>query len=319
MIRRRTLLSLGIAEAMALPGAARAQQPGRTYRLGRLTLTAPSDAPLRELARAGFVVGRNLVLDEAVTTPQELAAQAARIVAANPDAIFAGGDSAARAALAATRTIPIVTISDNLQSSGLLASFARPEGNLTGVNIFANELNGKRQELLIELMPELRRLAILADPATAGPEGVDTLVKAANARAISCAVYRADAPDGIASAIGAARADGAQAVNVLASPLFHGRHADIIAQLADARLPAIFQWPDYVQEGALIAYGPRLESIYGKLIAQQLIRILRGARPADVPAEQPTDFRLGINLRTAKTLGLAVSPAILARADEVIE
>jgi len=284
-----------------------------------LTSSAPSGELVQELARAGFLVGKNLVLDEAITMPQELPARAVEIVARNPDVIYAGGDSAARAALAATRTIPIVTISDNLQSSGLLTSLARPEGNLTGVNIFANELNGKRQELLSELMPDLKRLAILSDPATAGPELVDTLVKAANARAISCTVYRVTEPEGIASAIQAARADGAQAMNVFASPLFHSRHVEILAQLAEARLVAIFQWPEYVQEGALIAYGPRLDSIYRTLIAQQLIKILKGAKPADVPAEQPTDFKLGINLRTAKALGLTIPPSILARADEVIE
>ena len=318
-MRRRTLLSFVIVELIARPSATHAQLPGRTYRLARLTSSAPSGELVQELARAGFLVGKNLVLDEAITTPQELPARAVEIVARNPDVIYAGGDSAARAALAATRTIPIVTISDNLQSSGLLTSLARPEGNLTGVNIFANELNGKRQELLSELMPGLKRLAILTDPATAGPELVETLVKAANARAISCTVYRVTGPDGIAAAIQAARTDGAQAVNVFASPLFHGRHVEILAQLAEARLVAIFQWPEYVQEGALIAYGPRLDSIYRTLIAKQLIKILRGAKPADVPAEQPTDFKLGINLKTAKALGLTIPPSILARADEVIE
>ena len=272
------------------------------------------------MARAGFLVGKNLVLDdEAFTTPQEMPARAVKIVAGNPDVIFAGGDSAARAALAATRTIPIVTISDNLQSNGLLTSFAKPEGNLTGVNIFANELNGKRQELLSELMPGLKRLAILADPATAGPELVETLVKAANAGAISCTVYRVTEPDGIAAAIQAARADGAQAMNVFASPLFHGRHVEILALLSEARLVAIFQWPEYVQEGAVIAYGPRLDGIYRTLIAQQLIKILKGVKPADVPAEQPTDFKLGINMKTAKALGITIPESILARADEVIE
>ena len=317
-LKRRSLLAAFAAAAWPL--AAQSQQPGRQYRLAYLGLSRPpEDALFSELARAGFVEGKNLVLDVAPTTLEGLQARAAAIVAANPDVIFAGGDAPARVARAATRTIPIVTISDNLQSNGLLASFARPEGNLTGVNIFANELNGKRQEVLSELIPGLKRMALLVDPSSTTPEQVDVLVKAAVAAGIECKAHRVTNADGIAAAIEAARAGGAQALNVLASPLFHSRHAQAIALIAAARLPAVYQWPQYVEEGALIGYGPRLATVYRKLIARQLIRILKGAKPADVPAEQPTDFELSINLKTAKALGLTIPPSILARADEVIE
>jgi putative ABC transport system substrate-binding protein len=266
-LKRRDFIG-GLGGTAVWPLTVRAQQAGRKYYLGYLSLAGTTFDLKAELARAGFVEGQNLVFDFKSTPMQELPARAASLVAAKADVIFAGGDSAARAAQAATRTIPIVAIADNLAAGGLLSSFARPEGNLTGVNIFGSELNGKRQELLSELLPGLNRLALLVDPASTSPEQVDILVKAAGARRIECKVHRCAKPADIAAAIGAARAEGAQALNVLSSALFHSRHAEVIELATAARLPAVFQWPEYVEEGALIGYGPRLASIFHNLTAQ---------------------------------------------------
>jgi putative ABC transport system substrate-binding protein len=317
-MQRRNFIG-GLGGTAVWPLTVRAQQADRKYYLGYLSQSGTTFDLKAELARAGFVDGQNLVFDFKATPLQELAARAAALVAAKADVIFAGGDSAARAAQAATRSIPIVAIADNLVASGLLSSFARPEGNLTGVNIFGSELNGKRQELLNELLPGLNRLALLADPASTSPEQVDILVKAAGARRIECKVHRCAKPADIAAAIGAARAEGAQALNVLSSALFHSRHAEVIELATAARLPAVFQWPEYVEEGALIGYGPRLASIFHNVTAQQIIKALRGIKVADIPAEQPTQFELGVNLKTARLLGLTIPHTLLARADQVVE
>ncbi|HYM72655.1 MAG TPA: ABC transporter substrate-binding protein, partial [Stellaceae bacterium] len=245
-------------------------------------------------------------------------ALAAEFAKAMPDVIVAGGDALARTATEATKTIPIVANSDDLLASGLLVSFAHPESNLTGVSMFATELNGKRQELLIEMLPGIKRLATLADPATTGPDRLDALVKAAATRGIEASVYPAATEGEIGPAIEKARAAGAQAVNVLASALFHGNHRELIDRTVAANLPAMFQWPEYVEEGALVGYGPRLDYIYGHLIARQVIKLFRGAKPSEVPAEQPTDFELGINLQTAAKIQLTVPQSLLTLTDEVI-
>jgi putative ABC transport system substrate-binding protein len=318
MKRRSFMAGLGLAASLrSVPG--QAQQQGRQYKLGYLSLSPVRPGVADELAKAGFVQGRNLTIVARQPTESQLPAAAAEIVAAEVDVIFAGGDGVARAVLAATKTIPIVAIADNLVSSGLIPSLARPTGNLTGVNIFANELNGKRQELLLELLPGMKRLAIFADPLTAPPDQVEILRKAAAAKGIDATAWQIATAVELAPAIEAARTQGMDGVNALASPLFHAVHKEFIDRVALARLPAIFQWPEYVEEGALIGYGPRLETIYRTLVGPRLIRLLRGAKVADVPAEQPTNFELGLNLRTARALGITVPMTMLARADQVIE
>jgi putative ABC transport system substrate-binding protein len=320
---RRAVLRVG-ASLTLMPVAAWAQEAGRTYRLGVLSFTPRSSATFvglfEELARAGFVEGRNLVVDPQgfEVKPERLREVAEAVVTQAPDAIMCGGEPIARALLQATKTIPIVANCDDLVHNGLVASLARPGGNLTGVSILATELDGKRQQLLADLVPGIRRLAALADPRSTGPDRLAALDQAARAGGIELAIYRVTNAGEIAPAIEQAKASGAQALNVLASVLFHVNRGELIERVAAAALPAMFQWPEYVEEGALAGYGPRLAAIYEHQIARQLAKVLRGTKPADIPAEQPTDLELGINLETAEKLGLSVPESFLARADQVI-
>jgi putative ABC transport system substrate-binding protein len=182
----------------------------------------------------------------------------------------------------------------------------------------ATELDGKRQEMLTELVPAARHIAALADPGVTAPEQLHVLEDAARARGIELSIHPAAKPEEIAAAIGAAQASGAQALNVLATPLFQANQRLIIERTTALELPAIYQWPEIAEAGGLAAYGPR-QTAGARQRARQLIKILRGAKPGDIPVEQPDRFELVINLRTAKAIGLEVPPALLGRADKVIE
>jgi putative ABC transport system substrate-binding protein len=320
---RRTVLRLG-AGLTLMPVVAWAQEAGRTYRLTSLSLL-PEGGPqfvevLQELARAGFVEGRNLVVDRRGlgAKPERLQETAALLVADKPDVILAGGEPVIRAAMKATTTIPILGACDDCVGNGLIASLAHPGRNFTGVSILGAELDGKRQQLLTEMVPGIRRLAALADPASAGPERLAELKKGAEAQGVELAVFDATKAADIGPAIDKAHASGAQALNVLASVTFHLNHRAIFEQVAAAKLPAMFQWPEYVEEGALAGYGPRLVTLYRRQIGRQLVKVLRGTKPADIPAEQPTDIELAVNLQTAERLGLVVPESFVARADQVI-
>jgi putative ABC transport system substrate-binding protein len=222
------------------------------------------------------------------------------------------------AAQAETRTIPILGVADDLVASGLVPSLARPSGNVTGISILASELDSKRQEILMELVPTSRHMAALVDPGAKGPEEIQTLWSATAARGVELSVFPVRAPEEIAAAVDGARAAGATALYVLASRMLDANRKIILDQCAMLRLPAIYQWPETAEESGLAAYGPR----YAKMLRQlsrQVLKVLRGAKPADIPVEQPDKFELVINLKTAKALSLTVPSAILDRADEVIE
>jgi putative tryptophan/tyrosine transport system substrate-binding protein len=203
--------------------------------------------------------------------------------------------------------------------SGLVSSLARPGSNLTGVSILSTELDGKRQEILIDALPGLKRMAALADAnATAAPR-LQALQDAVRARNVELLLYRITKPEEIVAAIDAANASGAAALNVLASPFLYNNRRIVMQRAAELRLPAIYQFPEIAAEGGFAAYGPRFLALYRDMVTGKLVKLLRGARPADLPVEQPTKFELAINLKTANALGVTVSPTFLARADEVIE
>ena len=181
---------------------------------------------------------------------------------------------------------------------------AHPDGNTTDVSILATELDGKRQEVLIEAVPGLRRMAALADTNTTPIAKLQTLQKAAAARNIALSIHRIAKGEEIAAAIDMAKGSGATALNVVASPmLFANRHL-IIDSVAALGLPAIYECPEMAEEGGLVAYGPRLIDIFREIQARQLAQLFRGVKPADIPIEQPTEFELVINLKTAKALGI---------------
>jgi putative ABC transport system substrate-binding protein len=320
-VRRREFITLLGGAAAAWPLAARAQ-PDRTWRIGVLaplpaTVFAPFFSELRQL---GFIEGQTLAVDRRGFDARydQLSAIAAEIMKAGPEVLLCGGDAAIRAAQTATSNLPIVAITDDMVGAGLVRSLARPGGNTTGVSILAADLDGKRQEVLLEFLPGVRHLAALSDAQNNTPAQLQTLLDAARARGVELSIHRVERKEDIGLAIGAAKAGGAEALNVLASPLLHGNRHAIFTRTTELHLPAIYQWPETAQEGGLLAYGPRLTEVFRQL-ARQLGKVFRGANPADLPIEQPTKFELVVNLRTAKAIGLDVPPTLLARADEVIE
>jgi len=234
-----------------------------------------------------------------------------------PDVLVTGAPTIAEAQ-AATRTIPMLGMFDDMVASGLVSSLARPGGNLTGISILASELGGKRQEILMELVPASHHMAALADPNTKGSASAEALRTDSAARGVELSIYPVSGPEEIIAAIDKAQAAGATALNVLASPILYINRKIILERSAALRLPAIYQWPETAEEGGLVAYGPRFTTVYRQL-ARQGVELLRGVKPADLPVEQPTEFELVINLKTAKALGLTIPPQILARAGEVIE
>jgi putative tryptophan/tyrosine transport system substrate-binding protein len=322
-MRRRKFITLLGGAAATFPLAARAQQ-GRTYRLGFI-IPAGRDTPavvafLDELRLNGFVEGQNLdVIGAGFNVRREqVAEQAALIVKAAPDAIVGGPDIYTRALQAATRTIPIVSMSEDMVAEGLVASLARPGGNTTGLSIMSPELNGKRQEILIEAVPGLRRIAALSDSTVARPGQIQDLQNSARARGIELSIFGVAKPEEIVTAIDAAKSSGVQALNFLASSQFFPISSTVMERIVAVRLPSIHHWPEIAEQGGLLAYGSRITGMFRQR-ARQLVKILRGAKPADIPVEQPTTFELVINLKTAKAIGHEVPAGLVLRADKVIE
>jgi putative tryptophan/tyrosine transport system substrate-binding protein len=250
---------------------------------------------------------------------ERFAVHAADLVKARVDVILAGGDASVRAAQQATTSIPILALTDDMVGQGLVQSLAQPGGNTTGVTLLASELDGKRQEILIEAVPGVRRIAALVDSNTTTPSRLRALEEAARARGVELSIHKVARREEIASAIDAAKAADAGALNVLASSLLFNSRAFIFDRVATLRLPAVYQWPEMADEGGLIGYGPLIVQLYRDIMSRQLAKLLRGVKPADLPVEQPTRFELVINLRTAKAIGHEIPAGLVLRADKVIE
>jgi putative ABC transport system substrate-binding protein len=319
-LSRRTVLTTGATCAVWLP--ALAQEAVRTYQLGFLVQPQRRqfNALFDELQRHGFIEGSNLSVDSRGfgLAVEELEAAAFEVVQKKPDAIYSGGTAANRAVKRATTTIPIVVSSDDMIREHLVPSLARPGGNITGISILAPELDEKRLEFLINIAPGIRNIGALVDPGTTPPDHLQMLIAVARSRGVRLSIHPAAADREIEGAIEAARAAGTEALTVLTSALFHVNRAAIIERTRLARLPSMYQWPEYCAEGALITYGPSFTSMY-RQAAGMLVKVMRGAKPADIPVEQPTKFELAINLKTAKELGLTIPSSLLGSADEVIE
>jgi putative tryptophan/tyrosine transport system substrate-binding protein len=326
-IARRKLVALA-AGAAAFGGLtqsrlARGQAQAQAYRLavvgGRTRDSDIFAAFFDELRLYGVVEGQNLtVLPEGFGLRNEqFQGIAAATVNVAPDVIIPSGDLAARIVQDATRSIPIVALTDDMIAAGLVRSLARPGGNITGVSLLSTELNGKRLEILMEAVPGAHRIASLSD-ANSDPMKFQALQDGMRSRGVELANYAVSSPEGIAPAIDAAKSWGATALNVLATPFFSVNRHIVIDSANATLLPAIYQWPDMAEDGGLIGYGPRLTTVY-RQIARQVVKILRGAKPADLPVEQPTTFEFVINLKTAKAIGHEVPAGLVARADQVIE
>jgi putative ABC transport system substrate-binding protein len=273
-----------------------------------------------ELQRFGFIEGQNLnVIPGGFDVRfEQLAELAAAMVKAAPDAIFTTGGLITRAAQEATRTVPIVGGSEDMIAEGLVASLGRPGGNTTGISMLSPELDGKRQDILIEAAPGVRRMAALADSSVILPRHLQALQDAAREYGVVLSFFSAGKPEEIVPSINDAKAWGAESLNVLATALFSDNRRIIFERVAALRLPAIYQWPEMAEEGGLAAYGPRNAETYRQR-ARMIVKILRGAKPADIPVEQPTQFELVINLETAKAIGHEVPAGLVLRADKVIE
>jgi putative ABC transport system substrate-binding protein len=316
--RREFLTALG---GTLFPFAAHAQEPGRVYRLGVvIPATRESIAGFfDELRMAGFVEGQNLTVTGFYSVPGDKSDDAiATVVKAAPDAILGGPETYARRLRAATQTIPLDCMSEDLVGEGFAASLAKPGGNITGVSLLTPELDGKRQEILIEAVPGVKRIAALAYSAITTKGHLDQLRQSARARGVDMSVFFFAKAEEIVPALDAARAAGNEAINFLANPLQVINRGVILDAMSRIKLPAIYQWPETAELGGLIGYGPIFDQVYRQR-ARQIAKIFRGATAAEVPVEQPANFSLAINLKTAKAIGHTIPEGLLLRADKVIE
>jgi putative tryptophan/tyrosine transport system substrate-binding protein len=323
-MRRREFISLLGSAAVLAPLAARAQEAGRTYRLGFLVPwgreTPAIVAFFDELRQFGFIEGQNLTIVPGGfhVRDEQLAERAAAVVRAAPDAIVSGADLGTRALQEATRTVPLIGMTEDMVAAGLVASAARPGGNTSGISLLSPELDGKRQDILMEAVPGARRMAIIADSKVTPEQHLRELQDAARRHGVELAVFGVAKPEEIVPAIDGAKTSGVEALNFLATPLFFVNSRIVIERAAASRLPAIYQWPEMAEEGGLAGYGPRFTEVYRQR-ARMVVKVLRGTKPADLPVEQPTRFELVINLRAARAISHEVPAGLVLRADEVIE
>jgi putative ABC transport system substrate-binding protein len=322
-MKRRAFLTSVAGAAVGWPLAARAQEAGRVYRLAMLGggKSSATEAILETLRRRGFVEGENLNVEHrGFAQHVDLIPQyAAELMQSNPDVIFATGDAAIRATQKLTSTVPLLGVTEDMVGSGFVKSLAHPDGNTTGVSLLSAELDIKRQQILIDAVPALRVMAALVDTDATQASQLPVMQAEARAHSVELLLFRVSKPDEIGPAIDAAKAAHAAALNVLASPMLFGNRLEIMRRVASASLPTIYQFADMAAEGGFAAYGPTISSVFGDTLGRQLVKLLRGAKPSDLPVEQPTRFDLVINLKTAKALGIEVPTTLLARADDAIE
>jgi len=327
-LKRREFLVLTAGTAIAWPVAARTQQK-QIPAIGFLGSTSPgpsANMPAfhQGLSETGYVEGQNVAIEYrwAEGRHDQLPALAAGLVGRNVDVIAAQDTPSARAARSATSTIPIAFIAGDPVAAGLVASLSRPGGNLTGVSIITVELMPKRLELLSELVPQAKVIALLLNPNILAPERLATLSKNAHdagiTKGIKVVVVNAGNESEIEAAFAAIVQHGAAGVVIGGDSFFDSRRDQLVAIAARYAIPAIYTLPEFATAGGLISYGPSLATAFREA-GIYVGKILKGAKPADLPVQQPANFELIINMKTAKALGLTVPPSILARATEIIE
>jgi len=318
-------LGLAVLFILVLARVADAQ-PRTVPRIGFLGAGSPAaDSPQisafrRGLQDLGWIEGQSVVLEYrwAEGHPERLPALARDLVALKVDVIMTAGSVPIRAAKGATSTIPIVfvVLSDPV-AAGLVQSLARPGGNVTGWASQFEDLITKQPQLMKEALPSLSRLVLLAR-AESSAEFVSRAEGAARGLGLSVRSLRVGALDEYENAFKTAQRERAGAIQVLPSPIFGAQHRTLVALAAKYRLPAIYEFRDYVAVGGLMSYGPSITGMF-RGAATHVDRVLKGAKPEDLPVERPKTFELVINLNTVKTLGLTISPEILGRADELIK
>jgi putative tryptophan/tyrosine transport system substrate-binding protein len=322
----RVLTLCAMLFALCLPASA--QQAKKVARIGYLVSAFPSSTPARieafrqGLRELGYVEGKNIVIEwrYAEEKPDRLPALATELVRLKVDVIVTTGTLVTRVAKEATVTIPIVMANDtDPVSNGFVASLARPGGNITGLSTLAPELSGKRLELLKEIIPKLSSVAVLGT--STGPGNAQNLKEtevAAAALGVKIQYLDVLSPKDIETAFRAASKARADAVLLLASSVFTSQRTQVVDLAVKNRLPATYNRPEYVEDGGLMTYGPSINDLFRRA-ATYVDKILKGAKPADLPVEQPTKFEFIINLKAAKQIGLTIPPNVLARADKVIK
>ena len=327
-MKRREFIAGLAGAAAALPLAAWAQQPGRIPRVGYLFSFAPAEGQqlweacrqgLREL---GYVEGSNIAIEARWTDGryERLPEIIAELIRLKVDVIVVAATPGALAVKAATSTMPvvIVAVSDPTRI-GLVASLARPGGNITGLSLLTPELSGKRLQLLTEVSPKASRVAALINPNNRSHAiFLDETTAAGKESRIAIQAVNARNPDEIESAFREMTKQGSQAAIVFDDPVIWSHRKQVVALAEKARLPVMYGYSEFVPDGGLISYGPHRPDLYRRT-AGYVDKILKGAKPADLPIERPTKFELMVNLKTAKALGLEVPTAILLQAERVIE
>jgi putative tryptophan/tyrosine transport system substrate-binding protein len=327
-IRRRKFIAVLGGMTVAWPLLTQAQQ--LVKKIGFLSVSSPSAhasfvAAFNEgLKEVGFIEGQNLAIEYSWAEGKfdRLPAMAADLIRNKVDVIAAmSGDVSIRAATTASSTIPVVFItgSDPVQT-GLVASLARPGGNVTGFSMIANELMAKRFEMLSELVPQIRTIALLINPNYhSATEGTIPLVQqAANTKGVRLHILNATAEDEFEPAFASLTRLKVDALIVGTDPFFTSRRERIVALASRYSVPTIYEWQEFVTAGGLISYGASLTSLY-RAAGVYVGRILKGTKPADLPIQQPTNFELVVNRKAAKALGLTIPPTLITAADKVIE
>jgi putative ABC transport system substrate-binding protein len=324
-MRRREFITLLGGTAASVPLAARAQQAPKSYRVAYLGLLGDQDAVIirQRLEQLGYSEGKNLIFDfrSAGGKPERLPQLADELVKTNPDVIVAGfGTLPAKAAQSASATVPVVftSVGDPI-GAGIVKSLNRPGANITGLGSQTAEISGKRLQILGELAPGIRSIAVLMNPdnpftTVALPE----LKSAADARGQRLELCEVRTADQLSASLEAAAKAGATGLTILETPVLLGFRQQIVDLAAKFRLLAIYTSRDFVSAGGLLSYGTDRRQQYRRA-AELVDKILKGEKPADIPIEQPTKFELVINLKAANALGLKVPSTLLATADEVIE
>jgi putative ABC transport system substrate-binding protein len=329
-MERRTFMAMFTGGIVVAPFAAEAQQAAKSARIGYLAGNLAANPPQHEAFRQGlrdlgYVEDRNLVIEyrSAEGKFERLPALAAELVALKVDVIVTSETPAALAAKQATRTIPIVfSFAVDPVTSGLVASLARPGGNVTGLATLLPELVGKRLEQLTQAVPGVSRVAVLWQPGSQVERTEKDVLKRAEvaARAVGVRLQFVEArgPETFDRAFSDMTSARVGALTVLGSAMFFNERRRLVDLAAKNRLPAVYGLREYVDAGGLLSYGPNVGDLYRRA-ATYVDRILKGAKPGDLPVEQPTKFELVINLKTAKALGLTIPQSLLHRADEVIQ
>ena len=328
MTYRRKLIIALLASSLGVPLASFGQQAAKVARIGFLEASSPSaiaariEAFRQGLRELGYVDGKNVAIEYryAEGNFDRLPALAAELVRLNVNVIVTGGPTAIPAAKAATTVIPIVMAFDtDPVGSGFAASLAKPGGNITGLSTLAPELSAKQIELLKEIVPKLARVAVLGTASRPGSAHALREVENA-AKALKVQVQFQDVvdPKGIDAAFLAARKGSADAVLVLGSPLFNANRMELTELASKSRYPVIYDRAEFVEAGGLMTYSVSLADL-ARRAATYVDKILKGARPGDLPIEQPTKFDLVVNMKTAKALGIKIPNSLLAQATKVIE